>query len=135
MLEFSEVRPEEKNVYSITYSTEDKMVRKMKMVVSFHPLGLMCEDRIEYVYDIEFKPPTIHINVLRHRSWDVTKTRRVAKFSVDLPDDFEIPWWLNPDELVDTIRAEGTRKTIELIFDYLKALLSLISTDCLNFNL
>jgi len=123
-------------VYSIAYSTEDKMVRKMKIIISYHPLGLRYGSRIEYLYDISFEPPAIYVDVLRHNhSWGGTKTKRLTAFSVRLPDGFETPWWLLEDQLGDTIKTEGTKKAIELIFDYLKILLSWVSSECLNFNL
>ena len=122
--EFSEERPDEKNVYSIAYSTtEDRIVGKMKMVVSFHPLGVMYGNRIEYVYDISFEPPTIAINLYRHNhSWNGTGAQKLVSITIELTGDYETPWWLKTGELRETVETEGAKKTIQMILDYIKDL-------------
>ena len=36
----------------------------------------------------------------------------------------EIPWWVDPEELRDTISRLGVKKTFEMILDYLKTIFS-----------
>jgi hypothetical protein len=36
----------------------------------------------------------------------------------------EIPWWVDPEELRDTICRLGVKKTFEMILDYLKTIFS-----------
>ena len=134
MLEFFEEIEEEKMIYRINIENiEDGIIKKMKIITSYHPLGLMYGNRIEYLYDISFEPPTITINVYRRNySWNGTGAKKIIKFSVELPDDYETPWWLDFNELKDAVETQKAKETVKWIFDYLKDLLSWISSEYLN---
>jgi hypothetical protein len=42
---------------------------------------------------------------------------------LEYKDTFEeIPWWVDPEELNDTINISGVKKTFEMILDYLKTI-------------
>jgi hypothetical protein len=123
-----EVDEESKTEYIIkveNFDEEAEIITRLRLSQIYRPLGFNLANRVELNYDIDYKGSEITVTISKVKeSWGGTGMETLAMVSVREGYVEEDPWFVDPEEMDDTVRRLGVRKACELIIDAIKSVIN-----------
>ena len=123
--EVSEDGKAEDVISVVEFDHETNTVTKLRLSKIYRPLGSRVGNRVELNYDITISGSKITITVSEMRySWGGTEAKTLANISVKEEHVEEDPWFIDLEEIDDTVRRLGVAKASELIIDAIKSVIN-----------
>jgi hypothetical protein len=119
-----EVNEEDKIEYVINvvdFDEEANIITKLRLSEIYRPLGFNLANRVEINYDIHYNGSEITVTVTKMKcSWNGTGTETIGSVKIKEGYVEEDPWFVDPEEIDDTVERLGVAKTCKLILDCIK---------------
>jgi len=107
----------------LDFDKEANMITRLRLSRIYRPLGFNLANRVEINYDIHYDGSEITVSLSKFNySWNGTGTETVGIIKVKEGYVQEDPWFVDPEEIDDTVKRLGVSETCKLILDCIKDL-------------
>jgi hypothetical protein len=121
--EIDEANKAEYIIRVVDFDEKAGIITKLRLSRIHRPLGFNVGNRIELNYDVDYEGSEITVAITKIKySWDGTGTETVGIIKVKEGHVEEDPWFVDPEEIDDTVERLGVAKTCKLILDCIKDL-------------
>jgi hypothetical protein len=107
----------------LDFDEEANVITRLRLSRIYRPLGFNIANRTELHYDVSYEGSQITVTLSKFNySWNGTGTEVFGSVTVTEKYAEEDPWFVDPEEMDDTVEELGVAKTCELILDCIKDL-------------